>query len=164
MGVFRVFPALMLALVLVLASGDAVALNGMFKGAETARVLISEPTEAGRVCGVSEGLIEAAVLGPLGGTVLVLDPPANPDLVLRVNVSTVRVTGGDCVSNLSLRVVNTQDVKLSFSKIKRSFPILVFEKTGFLASPLPDHGAMVAAGVGDITKAFAGDYDLDTRW
>lgn len=162
MGGFRVFPVLMLALVMV--SGDAYALNGMFKGAGTARVLISEPSEAGRACGVSESLIEGAVLGPLGTTTLVLDPPANPDLVLQVNVSTVRVTGGDCVSSLSLRVVNTQDVKLSFSKIKRTYPILVFEKTGFLSSPLPDHGAAVATGIGDITKAFAGDYDLDTRW
>ncbi len=151
----------MLALV---AAAPAHALNGVFKGAKSARILISDLSDAGRTCGLGPEPIMATVVDRLGTTNLLIDAPGNPDFTVYVDVKTVQVTGGDCVSNVTFRAANHEDVKFTFSRIERSFPVILFEQSGLYGSPPAAHTKAINNGLGGMVEKFASDYDLDTRW
>lgn len=159
----RIFLAGLAGLAL-LSGSPAQALNGVFKGSKSARILVSELSPAGRACGLSKQALEAVVEGPLGATTLQFDAAGNPDFTFYVDVATVRTPGGGCVSNLAIRAANREDVKFTFSRIERSFPVILYERRDLLATSAASHADAVGTGLGRMVQEFAGDYDLDTRW
>lgn len=161
----RVHGVLVAGMVLaVVAGGPAWALNGVFKGARSARILIGDLSPEGRACGLSRDRMRATVERSLGATNLLFDAPGNPDFSIYIDVATVRASGGDCVSSVSVKAANHEDVKFTFSRVKRSFPVILFEATDLRVSAAASHADAVTAGLDRVVGEFASDYDLDTRW
>lgn len=150
--------------VLAMNVGSALALNGVFKGAKSARILVSDLSEAGKGCGLTGPALEAVVAAPLGETTLDLDPRGNPDFTFYVDVATILTPVGDCVSNLTVKAANHEDVKFTFSRIERSFPVILYERRELMMSPVAGHAQAVDGVLGRMVQGFASDYDLDTRW
>ena len=148
----------------VMAGGPAQAVNGVFKGAKSARILVGDLTDDARACGLSRDMVLALVKGALGTTNLLIDAPGNPDFSLYVDVATVRTPGGDCVSSMAVKAANHEDVKFTFSRVKRSFQVVLFDETDLWVSGAAAHADTVASGLGQVLGKFASDYDLDTRW
>jgi hypothetical protein len=142
--------------------GHAQPESDSLQGIVKIKLLVEQPDDTARACGVTEELITAAFMNPASSSALrVTNDALDPFFYVQVNA--IDLKNGACVSDVTLQLLHRQFIRPDFSTDPRYVTTVYWSESTLTASPQHQHADVIKSAIESNTTKFIVKWNSDNK-